>query len=89
MDKRLSNAQIKFPKYWQEELVLESIQNLHNEDLLELFECANNAALTRKLNPCFPNRPARVTFRQYIKDLLEQPEPETLADRLRRQDVER
>lgn len=86
MDKRLIKAQIKFPKYWHEEYVLKILLELHNDDLLKEFECANQAALSRKLNPCFPNRPARVSFRQYILDLLAQPEQESLADRLRKQE---
>ena len=48
MDKRLIKAQIKFPKYWHEEYVLKILLELHNDDLLKEFECANQAALSRK-----------------------------------------
>lgn len=71
---KLKDAQIDFPKYWDEDGVINALQHLHDDDLADYLGCGNKAAVARKLNPCFPNKPARVSFRAYIMEVLAAPD---------------
>lgn len=89
MDKRIVAAKIKFPKHWKEDYIVEQILNLPEEDLYEDFGCGNKAAFTRLMNPCFPERPARVSFRKYLQEVLNGPMPETFSELQERKKRER
>lgn len=67
----LQRQDVKFPKHWNEDFVIEAITNLHEEELLEAFSVKTKATLTKMLKPCFPNKPDRVSFRSYILGVLE------------------
>lgn len=73
MHEQLKQAMINFPEYWNTDSVVDAIKSKHQDDLLEYFDCANAQSLARKLNPCFPNRPPRVSYRQYLTEVLSTP----------------
>lgn len=73
MHEQLKQAMVNFPEYWNAEGVVDALKNKHQDDLLEYFGCANTQSLARKLNPCFPNRPAKMSYRQYLTDVLNTP----------------
>lgn len=73
MNKHLKQANIKFPEYWNEELVIEKLQTLRDEELYEFFGCSNKQSFTRKMNPFFPKKDQKTSFFKYLKDALDTP----------------
>lgn len=89
MDKRLKAAKVTFPPYWHEDESLKHLQEDHEDDLLIFFNVTNKASLTKKLKNCFPNKPPKVSYRQYIQEVLNGPMPETFAELQERKKRER
>jgi hypothetical protein len=73
MQQQLKDDGVNFPEWFKEELIVDKLLNLHGEELYEYFGVKTSAALSRKFNPHFPNRPARQSFCDYIKAQLAKP----------------
>lgn len=89
MDKRIPAAGIKFPEYWDSEKAIDLLLNKHPDDLLTIFNCKNNQTFSKFINQYMPKRPAKMSVRQYIQEVLNGPMPETFAELQERKKRER
>jgi hypothetical protein len=67
-------AEIRLPQHWDRVKVAEAFGNARdNEDIVNFFGCANLTAYSRLMKPVFPDKPAGISYLQYVKTLLEKP----------------
>ena len=70
MDKRLTDAGVNFPDYWDEIKVLKALTTMDTYELYAYFGCSNSTSFTRLMKPCFPNRPDRTSYSKYVRDIV-------------------
>lgn len=70
MDKHFTDQGVSFPKYWDEVKVLSALATLSGDELREFFGCNNSTSFTRLLKPCFPNRPEKMSYSNYVIKLV-------------------
>ena len=66
----LINAGIKLPDYWDESKVIQALTTLDTYELREYFGCSNSTSFTRLMKPHFPNRPEKMSYSAYVRELL-------------------
>lgn len=84
MKQQLIDAGVDFPKCMPVDLCVDALLNLHGPELLDFFRVKDLAALSRKLNPYLPNRPARTPLYDYIKSIVDTPTAEDLLPEIDR-----
>lgn len=70
MHENLTKENVSFPQYWDEAKVLEALSTLEGIPLREYFGCNNPTSFTRLMKPCFPNRPEKMSYSNYVRKLL-------------------
>ena len=80
MDKHFIDQGVSFPKFWDEEKAINALTTLSGEELREFFGCNNSTSFTRLLKPCFPNRPEKMSYNNYVLKLVSESVMEQISD---------
>lgn len=63
--------QIKFPKYYDKAAIINAFKTLGTVELYEFFECKNGTAFSNLLRKYFPDKPLKMSYSEYVRELLD------------------
>ena len=70
MQEKLISNEVHFPEFWDLDKVCHAFTTLSTLELYKYFDCASPTAFGRMMNKCMPQRPSKLSFSEYMQEVL-------------------